>query len=188
MLKRLLVLVAALAALLVLAPTASAQGTDAPGGDLPEECLNLGTPLGTPTQLAQCLAALENVPDACEFLLPVSTVQREVTPQQVEQPTGNLLTCLLAIAALGPADEEPEEPEPEEPAEETADEGYDIGTAGYDIGGYDGAIPEGGVASGFGPTGSDAAGAPLAARGAALLAVLGVLATGLLIMRRRHGS
>ncbi len=188
MLKRLLVLVAALAALFVFAPTASAQGTDAPGGDLPEECVNLGTPTGTPTQLAQCLAALENVPDECEFLLPASTVQEKVTTQQVEEPTGNLLACLLAIAALGPADgEEPEEPA-EEPTQEAADEGYDIGAAGYDIGGYDGGIPEGGVASGFGPTGSDAAGAPLVARGAALLAVLGVLATGLLMMRRRRRS
>jgi uncharacterized membrane protein len=65
-------------------------------------------------------------------------------------------------------------------------EAYDAGY-GYDVG-YDEGVPKGGVPSGFGPTDSAAAGAPLVARGAALLAVLGVLGTGLLIVRRRHGS
>jgi len=51
-----------------------------------------------------------------------------------------------------------------------------------------GAVPEGGVDSGFGPTGSDAPGPSPVARGAALLALLGVLGTGFLMMRRRAGS
>lgn len=55
-------------------------------------------------------------------------------------------------------------------------------------GGDEGGVPEGGVDSGFGPTSSDAPGPSPVARGAALLALLGVLATGFLMMRRRAGS
>ncbi len=64
----------------------------------------------------------------------------------------------------------------------------DIG-AEEGIGADEGDFPDGGVDSGYGPTGSDDdPGAPLAARGAALLALLGVLATGLVIMRRRRSG
>ena len=190
MLKRLLVLAAALAAFFAFVPTSSAQGTDAPGGDLPEECVNLGTAEGTPTQLANCLAALENVPDECEFLLPVSTVASKATTKQLVEPTGNLLACLLAIAALGAPADDPGD-EPDEPGgdnvQEPPREDLPVEDASGDIG-DDGAFPEGGLDSGYGPTDSDAAGPPLAAGGAALLALLGVLATGLVMVRRRSGS
>lgn len=179
MLKRLMVLVAALAALLVFAPTASAQGT-LPEGTLPEACTGA---IANPTELGACLDDLEatgglDVPSEC------TTIVGNL-PGTIQDPTGQLLACLDAITAL----DGEEDNGGEGSAATTAGYGYDGYSydVGYDIG-YDDEIPDGGVASGFGPTGSDAAGAPLVARGAALLAVLGVLATGLLIMRRRHGS
>ena len=202
MLKRLLVLVAALAALLVFVPTASAQLPDeclGAGADLAECLEELNEPdgggvpaqcrdLGTVADLNQCLAALRGrggLPEACDELLTdfPGDVPAAIPPADVNDLIADLLACLTGLVpVVTPPDEEEEEPA------EAADRGYGYDGYGYDIGGYDGGVPEGGVASGFGPTGSDAAGAPLVARGAALLAVLGVLATGLLMMRRRRRS
>lgn len=180
MLKRLLVLVAALAALFVFAPTASAQQT------VPEDCTGA---LTNPTDLADCLRDLQaagglEVPDECTRFLTTPPVLGDFTGGTGGLPVASLLACLTAITDLVPI---PEPPEPEPEPEPAADVGYGYDGYGYDIG-YDDAIPDGGVASGFGPTDADAAGAPLVARGGALLAVLGVLATGLVMMRRRHGS
>ena len=180
MLKRLLVLVAALAALFVFAPTASAQQT------VPEDCRGAIT---SPTELADCLRDLQatgglEVPEECTRFLTTPPTLPDFTGGTGGLPVASLLACLNAIADLVPLPEPEPEPEPEPAAE--VGYGYDAGY-GYDIG-YDTGVPEGGVASGFGPTDPDAAGAPLIARGGALLAVLGVLATGLLMMRRRHGS
>ena len=169
MLKRLIVLTAALAMVFVFASTSSAQQ------GVPSEC---GEVINNPQELGACLDALdaaggEAVPSQCTTFLTNLPVLGDFT-----NPTGNLLACLTAITDLLPD-------------EDDGDQGYGYDDYGYDYGydvGYDEAIPEGGVESGFGPKGSDAAGAPLAARGAALLALVGVIATGLLIMRRRHGS
>ncbi len=180
MLKRLLVLVAALAALFVFASSASAQQAT----QLPEDCRGA---LTNPTDLADCLRDLQaagglEVPDECTRFLTTPPTLLDFTGGPGGNPVASLLLCLNAITGLG--DDDIGQPF------EGGGEGYDLGYGydyGYDIG-YDEGVPEGGVDSGFGPTGSDAAGAPLAARGAALLAVLGVLTTGLVIMRRRHGS
>ena len=202
MLKRLLVLVAALAAFLVFVPTASAQlpeeCTGAGGADLAQCLEELNEPDGTgvpaecqgitsPARLAECLSELgtrQGLPAACDELvdefgaLDLTTL----TPQQVEELTENLIACLTALVPPVTPPDDGDQPAP------AADVGYGYDGYGYDIGGYDGGIPEGGVASGFGPTDPEAAGAPLVARGAALIAVLGVLATGLLMMRRRRRS
>jgi len=170
MLKRLIVLAAALAMVFVFASTSSAQQ------GVPSEC---GEVINNPTELGACLEALdaaggEAVPSQCTTFLTTLPLVGDFTGGTGGGPVPDLLACLTAITGL-----------------DEGDEGYGYDDYGYDYGydvGYDEAIPEGGVESGFGPKGSDAAGAPLAARGAALLALVGVLATGLLIMRRRHRS
>ncbi|HEV2771548.1 MAG TPA: hypothetical protein VGV57_01755 [Thermoleophilaceae bacterium] len=186
--KRLLVLVAVIAAFFVFAPTASAQESR-----LPDEC--------TPDDFSrgECKAALQQLPldgtvgdllgeqgllpGSCRGILNLDPAGTLTTEQLLR-----LLQCLGDLANLG--QDEGDVGEPTAAGADT-DYGYD-GGYGYDLGydiGYDGGVPEGGVDSGFGPTtGSDAAGAPPLARGAALLALLGVLTTGLLIMRRRAGS
>lgn len=175
MLKRLIIVAAALALVFVFVPTSSAGESG-----LPTNCLNVDRP----GELEECLDVLDApggdlVPSECREFLTGGGLPLPVLGD-FQNPTGELLDCLNAITGLGD----------EGGQSYDAGLGYDEGY-GYDLGydiGYDEGVPEGGVDSGFGPTGSDAAGAPLAARGAALLALVGVLATGLLIMRRRHGS
>ena len=190
MLKRLLVLVAALAAFFVFAPTASAQ--DPP--ELPDRCEGRNfSPDECKAELQQLLPLPVTVGDLLgqQGLLPRSC--RGILNLNLDDPlTGrqlfDLLACLGDLANLGQ-----DEGDIGEPTAAGYDTDYGYDGYGYDLGydglGYDGGVPEGGVDSGFGPTtGSDAAGAPPVARGAALLALLGVLTTGLLIMRRRAGS
>ncbi len=186
MLKRLLVLVAVLAALFVFAPTASAQGLPLPtqcvGGTLTPECERALERLLDGGTVGDVLGNQGVLPPSCRGVLGLDVDDTLSTRQLLR-----LLNCLTALTNL--AGDEPEDFGVDEPAAGyAADYGYDLGyDIGYDIG-YDEGVPEGGVDSGFGPTGSDDPGAPLAARGAALLAILGVLATGFLVMRRRHGS
>lgn len=179
MLKRLIVLVAALAMVFVFVPTSSAQQ----GTQLPTDC---AVDISNPTELQACLDALGEdgglgVPDECTRFIDETTGDLLDPDLDLVDPTVSLLACLTAITGL-------DDPDISEPFDAGYDEGYDEGyDIGYDIG-YDEGVPEGPVDSGFGPTGSDASGAPLVARGAALVALVGVLGTGLLIMRRRHAS
>jgi len=107
-----------------------------------------------------------------------------------------LVGCLNALAGLDDGEDDEQQDAVNEDGGGTGDNGGlgegDVGFGeqgfGDEGGGDDGDFPEGGIESGYGPTGSDEAGAPLAARGVALLALLGVLATGLVVMRRRSGS
>ncbi|MDQ4025215.1 MAG: hypothetical protein M3217_06970 [Actinomycetota bacterium] len=182
MLKRLLVLVAVLAALFVFAPTASAQGLPLPtqcvGGTLTPECERALERLLDGGTVGDVLGNQGVLPPSCRGVLDLDPNDPLSTRQALR-----LLNCLTALTNL--AEDRPEDFGIDEPAAGyAADYGYDLG---YDIG-YDEGIPEGGVDSGFGPTGSDDPGAPLAARGAALLVLLGVLGSGFLVMRRRHGS
>ena len=183
--KRLLVLAAVIAAFFVFAPTSSAQAplplpTECAGGTLTPQCQEALEQLLRPLDgtVGDLLEGQGLLPRAC----------REVLDLNLDDPlTGrqlfDLLQCITALTNLG--QDEGDVGQPYDAGYDT-DYGYD--GYGYDLG-YDGGVPEGGVDSGFGPTtGSDAAGAPLVARGAALLALLGVLTTGLLIMRRRAGS
>jgi hypothetical protein len=168
MLKRLIVLAAALAMVFAFVSTSSAGESAPTPPTVPSACEGL-TSTSPTTDLAACvtaLADLEGLPAECQNLTAVQITE--------------ILAC---VADLTPALTDP----PAEDPDEEGGGGYGAYDDAYDTG-YDEGVPEGGVASGIGPTGSDAAGAPLVARGAALLAVLAALATGLLIMRRRQGS
>ena len=188
MLKRLLVLAAALAALFVFAPTASAQQDPrlpnewTPGDFSREECrAELQQLLPLDGTVGDLLGQQGLLPRSCQGILSLDLAEQLTAGQLL-----SLLQCLTDLANLGQ-----DEGDVGEPTAAGYDTDYGYDGYGYDLGdlGYDGGVPEGGVDSGFGPTtGSDAAGAPLVARGAALLALLGVLTTGLLIMRRRAGS
>lgn len=194
MLTRLLVLTAVIAAFFVFVPTSSAQTTPT----LPTECLNITDPDAVTQECLDALAGLTGgggggtLPQECQGILGViggdnggggTSLLDQLTATQLLQLVG----CLTALTGGGD-DEEEEDEVGEGDLEETGD----VGVAGYggDLGyGEDvGDFPENGVDSGFGPTGSDEPGAPLAARGAALLVLLGVLATGLVVMRRRRSG